>query len=85
MLYLIQLIYPLQNGEMIEYGDGTDKCFKYNLKKSGDKYKFSINNVGPEDTGLYQMDVEDATMFTTELESKAKFDYVVNCIVIVIF
>lgn len=79
---LIQLIYTLQNGETVEYGDGTDRSFKYNLKKLNDKYKFFINNAGPEDAGLYQVDVEDANMFTTELESKTKFDYGVNCIVL---
>ncbi|KAF7711539.1 hypothetical protein HF521_000550 [Silurus meridionalis] len=57
-----------KNGELVNYGDGTDKSFKYNLKKVGDKYTFSINNVSPEDSGLYQVDVEDATMFTTDLE-----------------
>lgn len=76
--------YVLQNGETIDYGDGTDPSFKYNLKKIGDKYAFSINDVGPEDAGLYQVDVEDANMFSTELESKTKFDYGVNCVVSVI-
>lgn len=81
MQCLIQFINSLQNGESINYGDGTDASFKHNLKKVGDKYIFSINNVGPEDAGLYQLDVEDANMFSTELESKNMFDYGVNCIV----
>lgn len=74
-MYLIQFIYSLQNGEVVEYGDGTNGSFKYILKKVGDKYKFSIKDVGPEDAGLYQVDVEDANMFSTELDSKTKFDH----------
>lgn len=70
--YLIQLIYSLQNGETLDYGDGTDDSFKHNLKKVGDKYTFTINNVGPEDSGLYQVNVEEANMFSTELDSKIK-------------
>ncbi|XP_047669328.1 immunoglobulin-like and fibronectin type III domain-containing protein 1 isoform X1 [Tachysurus fulvidraco] len=61
-------IYLYKNGDAIEYGDGTDDSFKHNLKKVGDKYSFSINNVCPDDAGLYQVDVEDANMFSTELE-----------------
>lgn len=80
MLYLIQHIYPLQNGETVEYGDGTDNSLKYNLKKFGDKFTFSINSVITEDAGLYELDVEDANMFTTELNSKSKFDYGTDCI-----
>lgn len=78
MQYLIQIIYSLQNGEVVDYGDDTDDSFKHNLKKVGDKYTFIINNVGPEDAGLYQVDVEDANMFSTELESKTKFDHSVK-------
>lgn len=68
----------MQNGEVVDYGDGTNHSFKYNLKKVGDKYTFSVNNVVPEDAGLYQVDVEDANMFSTELESKTKFDHSVK-------
>ncbi|XP_034163601.1 immunoglobulin-like and fibronectin type III domain-containing protein 1 [Pangasianodon hypophthalmus] len=64
-----------KNGEIVDYGDGTNDSFKHNLKKVGDKYTFTISNVGPEDAGLYQVDVEDATMFSAELESKTKFDH----------
>lgn len=78
MLYLIQLLYSLQNGDAIEYGDGRDDSFKHNLKKVGDKYSFSINNVCTDDAGLYEVDVEDANMFSTELESKTKFNHCVK-------
>ncbi|KAF4079068.1 hypothetical protein AMELA_G00188850 [Ameiurus melas] len=61
-------IYIYKNGEILDYGDGTDDSFKHNLKKVGDKFTFSINNVGPEDSGLYQVNVEEANMFSTELD-----------------
>uniref|UniRef100_A0A673GY12 Immunoglobulin like and fibronectin type III domain containing 1, tandem duplicate 4 n=1 Tax=Sinocyclocheilus rhinocerous TaxID=307959 RepID=A0A673GY12_9TELE len=56
-----------KNGEMLDYGDGTDDSSKHNMKKTGDKYKFSINNLGLNDGGLYQVDVEDVNIISTTL------------------
>uniref|UniRef100_A0A672R9V9 Immunoglobulin like and fibronectin type III domain containing 1, tandem duplicate 4 n=1 Tax=Sinocyclocheilus grahami TaxID=75366 RepID=A0A672R9V9_SINGR len=56
-----------KNGEMLDYGDGTDDSSKHNMKKTGDKYMFSINNLGLNDGGLYQVDVEDVNIISTTL------------------
>ncbi|TRY89362.1 hypothetical protein DNTS_015301 [Danionella cerebrum] len=56
-----------KDGEMLEYGDGSDDTTKHNMQKFGETYLFSIRDVGPEDAGLYQVDVEDANMFSTGL------------------
>ncbi|XP_066520128.1 immunoglobulin-like and fibronectin type III domain-containing protein 1 [Hoplias malabaricus] len=61
-------IFLFKDGEMLSYGDGTEKSSKHDMKKVGDKYTFSINNVGPEDAGLYQVDVDDVNMLSTGLE-----------------
>ncbi|XP_051563269.1 immunoglobulin-like and fibronectin type III domain-containing protein 1 [Myxocyprinus asiaticus] len=58
-------IYLYKNGDMLDYGDGTDDSYKHNMKKTGDKYLFSINNVGLNDGGIYQVDVEDVNVFST--------------------
>ncbi|XP_073810623.1 immunoglobulin-like and fibronectin type III domain-containing protein 1 isoform X1 [Danio rerio] len=56
-----------KDGEMLDYGDGTDDTAKHNMQQFGETYLFSIRDVGPEDAGLYQVDVEDANMFSTSL------------------
>lgn len=58
---------------MLDYGEGTNDSSKHNMKKTGDKYKFSINNLGLNDSGLYQVDVEDVNIFSTTLASKKAF------------
>lgn len=63
-------MYPYQDGEMLVYGDGTDDATKHNMQKFGETYLFSIRDVGPEDAGLYQVDVEEANMFSTSLTRK---------------
>ncbi|XP_039503266.1 immunoglobulin-like and fibronectin type III domain-containing protein 1 [Pimephales promelas] len=60
-------IYLYKNGEMIDYGNGTDDSSKHNMKKTGDKYKFSINKLDLNDSGLYQVDVDDVNIFSTSL------------------
>ncbi|XP_043097317.1 immunoglobulin-like and fibronectin type III domain-containing protein 1 [Puntigrus tetrazona] len=56
-----------KDGEMLDYGDGTDESTKHNMQKFGETYLFSIRDVGPEDAGLYQVDVEEVNMFSTSL------------------
>ncbi|XP_056126541.1 immunoglobulin-like and fibronectin type III domain-containing protein 1 [Rhinichthys klamathensis goyatoka] len=56
-----------KDGEMLDYGDGTDDSTKHNMQKFGETYLFSIRDVGLEDAGLYQIDVEEANMFSTSL------------------
>ncbi|XP_051754231.1 LOW QUALITY PROTEIN: immunoglobulin-like and fibronectin type III domain-containing protein 1 [Ctenopharyngodon idella] len=60
-------IFLYKDGEMLDYGDGTDDATKHNMQKFGETYLFSIRDVGPEDAGLYQVDVEEANMFSTSL------------------
>uniref|UniRef100_A0A673GZ49 Immunoglobulin-like and fibronectin type III domain-containing protein 1 n=1 Tax=Sinocyclocheilus rhinocerous TaxID=307959 RepID=A0A673GZ49_9TELE len=62
-----------KDGEMLDYGDGTDEATKHNMQKFGETYLFSIRDVGSEDAGLYQVDVEEVNMFSTSLASE------VNC------
>uniref|UniRef100_A0A3P9HI47 Immunoglobulin-like and fibronectin type III domain-containing protein 1 n=1 Tax=Oryzias latipes TaxID=8090 RepID=A0A3P9HI47_ORYLA len=56
------------------YKDGTglsyddDKNSKHSLTKTGINYVFSIKDVEPADAGLYQVDVEDTNVFTTDFQ-----------------
>uniref|UniRef100_A0A9J7ZQ99 Immunoglobulin like and fibronectin type III domain containing 1, tandem duplicate 4 n=1 Tax=Cyprinus carpio carpio TaxID=630221 RepID=A0A9J7ZQ99_CYPCA len=56
-----------KDGQMLDYGDDTDDSSKHNMKKTGDKYMFSVNNLGLNDGGLYQVDVEDVNIISTTL------------------
>ena len=47
-----------------------DTEVKHNLKKVGKKYMFNINNLNPEDAGLYQVMVEGVNIFSTDFKSK---------------
>lgn len=60
---------------MLDYGDGTDDSSKHNMKKTGDKYSFSINHLDLNDSGLYQVDVEDVNILSTTLASKKSFNF----------
>lgn len=52
---------------MIEYS--RDMEMKHTLKQVGKKYVFSIRDLLPDDAGLYQLDVENVTMFSTDFKS----------------
>ncbi|XP_073671361.1 uncharacterized protein [Paramisgurnus dabryanus] len=56
-----------KDGKMLDYGDGSDDSKRHNMKQFGETYLFSIRDLVPEDAGLYQVDVEDANMFSTSL------------------
>lgn len=43
------------------------------MKKTGDNYLFSINDLSLNDSGLYQVDVEDVNVFSTNFTSKSTF------------
>ncbi|XP_060088970.1 immunoglobulin-like and fibronectin type III domain-containing protein 1 [Heteronotia binoei] len=60
-------IYLYKDGQMIQFGFDSDNV-KHCLRKVGKKYNFIINNLQPEDAGVYQIKVEDADVFSTELE-----------------
>lgn len=53
---------------MIEYSKDID--MKHSLKQVGKKFVFTIRDLLPDDAGLYQLDVENVTMFSTEFKSK---------------
>uniref|UniRef100_A0A8V0ZW42 Immunoglobulin like and fibronectin type III domain containing 1 n=1 Tax=Gallus gallus TaxID=9031 RepID=A0A8V0ZW42_CHICK len=63
-------IYLLKDGEKVRYGTG-DEYRKYYLRQIGKKYYFIVNDVHPEDAGLYQVRVEDVPVFSTELDAES--------------
>lgn len=63
-------IHTPQDGEMIPYTKELGDKLKHSLKKTGKKYIFSMRDLMPEDAGLYQLDVEDVNMFSTDFKSK---------------
>nr|XP_055068168.1 immunoglobulin-like and fibronectin type III domain-containing protein 1 isoform X2 [Misgurnus anguillicaudatus] len=56
-----------KDGKLLDYGDGSDDSKRHNMKQFGETYLFSIRDLVPDDAGLYQVDVEDANMFSTSL------------------
>ncbi|KAJ7427988.1 hypothetical protein WISP_02323 [Willisornis vidua] len=63
-------VYLLKDGERLRYGTG-DEYRKHSLRRIGRRYQFVINDVQPEDAGLYQVRVEDVPVFSTELDAEA--------------
>lgn len=55
---------------MIPYG--SDNQTKHCLRRLGKRYHFQIQDLRPEDAGLYQVMVEDAVVFSTELEASSE-------------
>ncbi|KAL0609083.1 Immunoglobulin-like and fibronectin type III domain-containing protein 1 [Plecturocebus cupreus] len=62
-------IYLYKDGEMIPYGFNNQT--KHSLRRLGKRYQFQIQDLQPEDSGIYQVKVEDAVVFSTELEASA--------------
>ncbi|XP_071624456.1 immunoglobulin-like and fibronectin type III domain-containing protein 1 isoform X2 [Heliangelus exortis] len=63
-------IYLLKDGERLRYGTG-DEYRKHYMKQIGKKYYFVINDVRPEDAGVYQVKVEDVPVFSTALDPES--------------
>ncbi|KAI4881018.1 hypothetical protein NFI96_011268, partial [Prochilodus magdalenae] len=61
-------IFIYKDGEMIEYSKDMDSEIKHSLKQVGKKFVFTIRDLFPDDAGLYQIDVEDVNMFSTEFK-----------------
>ncbi|GAA6066342.1 immunoglobulin-like and fibronectin type III domain-containing protein 1, partial [Tachysurus ichikawai] len=59
-------IFIYKDGEMIEYS--KDMKMKHSLKQMGNKFVFTIKDLLHDDAGLYQLDVENVTMFSTEFK-----------------
>ncbi|XP_037662149.1 immunoglobulin-like and fibronectin type III domain-containing protein 1 [Choloepus didactylus] len=62
-------IYLYKDGEMVPYG--FDNQTKHCLRRLGKRFLFQIQDLRPEDAGVYQVKVEDAEVFSTELEASA--------------
>ncbi|XP_036611419.1 immunoglobulin-like and fibronectin type III domain-containing protein 1 [Trichosurus vulpecula] len=62
-------IYLYKDGEMIRFGYGNET--KHCLRRLGKRYYFYIQDLRPEDAGIYQVKVEDVEVFSTELEADA--------------
>lgn len=55
---------------MIPYSKELGDKMKHYLRQVGKKYIFSVRDLVSDDAGLYQLDVEDVTMFSTEFKSE---------------
>ncbi|XP_045733018.1 immunoglobulin-like and fibronectin type III domain-containing protein 1 isoform X2 [Mirounga angustirostris] len=62
-------IHLYKDGEMIPYS--FDNQTKHCLRRLGKRYQFQIRDLQPEDAGIYQVKVEDAEIFSTELDASA--------------
>lgn len=56
-----------QDGEKVSYDSGSQT--KYSKQQMGNRHHFLIYDLWPEDAGIYQVKVEDADVFSTELEA----------------
>lgn len=70
-MWLVNVWFVPQDGEMIPYSQDLDLGMKHNLNQVGKKYIFTIKDLFPDDAGLYQLDVEDVNMFSTEFKSES--------------
>ncbi|XP_036388767.1 immunoglobulin-like and fibronectin type III domain-containing protein 1 [Megalops cyprinoides] len=59
-------IFLYKDGVMIPYS--KDMEMKHNLRQVGKKLVFTIKDLLPEDAGLYQVDVEEVNVFSTEFK-----------------
>lgn len=60
-----------QDGKMVPCG--FDNQTKHCLRRLGKHYQFQIQDLQPEDAGIYQVRVEDAHVFSTELEASGEW------------
>ncbi|XP_071759957.2 immunoglobulin-like and fibronectin type III domain-containing protein 1 [Centroberyx gerrardi] len=61
-------IFLYKDGEMVPYTKELGEKMKHNLSQVGRKYIFSMRDLLPDDAGLYQLDVEDVNMFSTDFK-----------------
>ena len=59
----------LQDGEMVAFSREEAEKQKHILNQVGQKYTFSIKDLLPDDAGLYQVDVENVNVFSTDFKS----------------
>ncbi|XP_074971723.1 immunoglobulin-like and fibronectin type III domain-containing protein 1 isoform X11 [Phalacrocorax aristotelis] len=63
-------VFLLKDGQKLRYGTG-DEYRKHCLRQIGKRYNFIVNDVQPEDAGLYQVRVENVPVFSTELDAES--------------
>ncbi|KAG7493662.1 Immunoglobulin-like and fibronectin type III domain-containing 1 [Solea senegalensis] len=61
-------VYLYKDGEMVPYTKELGDTLRHSLRQVGKKYIFSMRDLMPEDAGMYQLDVEDVTMFSTDFK-----------------
>lgn len=59
-----------QDGVMVPYTKELGDSMKHSLKLVGKKYIFSVRDLMPDDAGLYQLDVGDVNVFSTDFKGK---------------
>ncbi|XP_032898057.1 immunoglobulin-like and fibronectin type III domain-containing protein 1 [Amblyraja radiata] len=59
-------IFLFKDHQMIPYSMTDDG--KHNLNHVGKQYNFSIKDLQPDDVGMYKINVEDASIFATEVD-----------------
>ncbi|XP_061641108.1 LOW QUALITY PROTEIN: immunoglobulin-like and fibronectin type III domain-containing protein 1 [Phyllopteryx taeniolatus] len=62
-------IYLYKDGTIVPYGNNGNS--KHSLQKSGNEYCFTIKDPQPEDAGLYQVDVGETNVLTTDFQVPA--------------
>ncbi|XP_068449671.1 immunoglobulin-like and fibronectin type III domain-containing protein 1 [Clinocottus analis] len=70
-------IYLYKDGVMVPYTKELGDQMKHTLKQVGKKYMFSLRDLMPDDAGLYQVDVGDVNMFSTDFKIPV-VDYLVK-------
>uniref|UniRef100_A0A3P8WG85 Immunoglobulin-like and fibronectin type III domain-containing protein 1 n=1 Tax=Cynoglossus semilaevis TaxID=244447 RepID=A0A3P8WG85_CYNSE len=61
-------IYLFKDGEMVPYTKELGEEMRHALRQVGKRYIFCMRDLSADDAGLYQLDVEDVTMFSTEFK-----------------
>uniref|UniRef100_A0A8C4DU18 Immunoglobulin like and fibronectin type III domain containing 1, tandem duplicate 4 n=1 Tax=Dicentrarchus labrax TaxID=13489 RepID=A0A8C4DU18_DICLA len=61
-------IFIYKDGVMVPYTKELGDQMKHSLKQVGRKYIFSVRDLMPDDAGLYQLDVGDVNMFSTDFK-----------------
>lgn len=56
---------------MIPYG--SDNQTRHCLRRLGKRYQFQVQDLRPEDAGIYQIRVEDTVVFSTELQASGEW------------
>ncbi|XP_035858478.1 immunoglobulin-like and fibronectin type III domain-containing protein 1 isoform X3 [Sander lucioperca] len=62
-------IFIYKDGVMVPYTKELGEKMKHSLNRVGKKYIFSLKDLMPDDAGLYQLDVEDVNIFSTEFKT----------------